>query len=299
MTIRPPKTTTQQASLVRPADADPHFPGLDRIGERFGAALRGVVAALGCRDTVFASTPVALSDLGTWRAGMEEPSAAVRFNLKPIKGTMLLTVPAGFVMQLVDLFFGGSGEINDKARDFSAAELRFLARMGEHCVPALADAWQSIQPIDPALAGVDSSLAVAAFGKDRDLIAVQAFKAATGPLKGHSLSCVYSVAALRPVSALCDDEKEDQVAADPIWRNRMTDAVMQVRLPLRSVFARPEMPLSQLLTLEVGAVIPICLPTSIPITVAGRHFATASVGESNGRAAIRIEKIQSGGLVYE
>ena len=284
---------------MRQTDSAPHFPGLDRIGDQFAAALRAVTAALGCADTLFASTPVSLTDVGTWRASIDRPSAAIRIQLKPIKGTMLLCVPAGFVMQLVDLFYGGSGELTSAERDFSTAELRFLTRFGEQCLPALTDAWASILPIMPIVVGVDPSATFATFGKERDLIAVQSFTVGGGPLKGHCLSCVYSVAALRPITALCEESEEDKIAIDPIWRNRMTDAVMQVRLPLRSVFARPELPLSQLLTLQVGAVIPICLPSSIPITVAGRHFAMASVGESNGRAAIKIEKIQSGGSVYE
>lgn len=299
MTIKPPKTEAQHASLVRQTEADPHFPGLERIGDQLAFGLRRVVAALGCADTIFAGAPVALTDLGTWRAGLTQPCAAIRIQLKPIKGSVLICVPAGFVMQLVDLFFGGSGDMPDGGRDFSAAEMRFLSRLGEQCLPAFADAWSSIQPVSPALVGVDPSIALTVFGKDRDLVAIQDFTASSGPLKGHCLTCVYSVAALRPITALAEVDEEERAAVDPVWRNRMTGAMMQVRLPLRSVFARPELPLSQLLTLQVGAVIPICLPTSIPITVAGRHFAMASVGESNGRAAIRIEKIQSGGSVYE
>jgi hypothetical protein len=35
------------------------------------------------------------------------------------------------------------------------------------------------------------------------------------------------------------------------------------------------------------------------VTVAGRLFAHASVGDSNGRTAIKIERIEEGSIVYE
>jgi flagellar motor switch protein FliM len=242
-----------------------------------------------------------MTDFGSWRASQAETVAAIRIQPKPMKGSMLVCVPATVVMQLVDMFFGGSGEHGKADRDFSGAELRFLERFGEQCLSAIARAWQAIQPIVPVLAGVDPKLQSMSFGKDKDLVAVQPFTIKSGPLKGNVLHCVYTVAALRPIHALSEasDADQDAIVIDPVWRNRMSDAVLQVRLPLRSVFARPELPFSRLMTLQVGEVIPICLPTSIPITVAGRHFAMASVGEANGRAAIKIEKIQSGGPVYE
>jgi flagellar motor switch protein FliM len=300
MTTKPKTTKAQQVSLVRQPDAEPRFPGLDRIGDQLVIGLRDCVASLGCAEISFARGPVVLTDFGSWRAS-QAAAAAIRLQLKPVKGSMLVSVPAAFIMQLVDMFFGGSGEHAEPNRDFSGAEQRFLERFGEQSLAAIACAWQAIQPVVPMLVGVESNLQSMMFCKDKDLVVVQPFTIKSGPLKGNVLHTVYTVAALRPIAALSDacDADQDVIAVDPVWRSQMSDAVLQVRLPLRSVFARPELPFSKLLTLQVGEVIPICLPTSIPITVAGRHFAMASVGEANGRAAIKIEKIQSGGPVYE
>ena len=53
------------------------------------------------------------------------------------------------------------------------------------------------------------------------------------------------------------------------------------------------------LTLQPGDIIPVCLPNLVPVTVAGRVFARGSVGESNGRTAIKIERIEEGSASYE
>jgi flagellar motor switch protein FliM len=52
--------------------------------------------------------------------------------------------------------------------------------------------------------------------------------------------------------------------------------------------------LVKLLGLEVGDIIPLTIPRNVPITVAGRNFATGSIGEANGNAAIMIEAIEKG-----
>ena len=49
---------------------------------------------------------------------------------------------------------------------------------------------------------------------------------------------------------------------------------------------------ADLLALRPGDVIPISLPQHIPLTVAGRLFAHGTLGEADGRAAIRISRIE-------
>ena len=74
----------------------------------------------------------------------------------------------------------------------------------------------------------------------------------------------------------------------------MNKALRDVRLPVRSVLARPEISLVKLLSLEVGDIIPLTMPRHVPVTVAGRSFAVGSIGEANGNAAIMIEHIEKG-----
>ena len=81
---------------------------------------------------------------------------------------------------------------------------------------------------------------------------------------------------------------------DPVWRGKLSDAVMHVQFPVRSIFARPELSAAKLVTLQAGDIIPVCLPSHLPVTVAGRLFAHGTVGEAGGRAAIRIKNIAQG-----
>jgi flagellar motor switch protein FliM len=287
-------------SLLRERDDAPGFPGLDRVGERLARALRDVIAAAGGDNATVTRGAAQLKSFAAWRGEQAAFGALCRYHLPPIKGAMLMAIPPALIIQMVDLFYGGTGEISSARCEFTAAESRYITRFGEQCLPLLAAAWADIATLNPMPAGIETDIANAKLGKDIDLVVIQPFAVHIGGGDPVTLACVYPVSALRPIAALSDaPQPESATSADPVWRDRLTEAVTEVRLPMRSIFARPELPLGQLLALKAGDVIPICLPSHIPVTVAGRLFAHGTVGESGGRAAIKIEKIEQGTTRYE
>jgi len=72
----------------------------------------------------------------------------------------------------------------------------------------------------------------------------------------------------------------------------MRAAAMRIRLPARTILAHSDISFQRLLTLAPGDILPLLLPTQIPLTVAGHVFAHGSLGEANGRTALLIEKME-------
>ena len=79
--------------------------------------------------------------------------------------------------------------------------------------------------------------------------------------------------------------------ADPTWRNGLTRAAMNVRLPIRSVLAEPTVSLALLMELKVGDVIPITVEPQVPVMVGGDRLGMGTVGAANGRAAIQLTQL--------
>ncbi len=69
---------------------------------------------------------------------------------------------------------------------------------------------------------------------------------------------------------------------------------MDVRFPVRTVLSRPDVALDRLLSLAPGDVIPVLLPAFVPLSVGGRVIGHGTIGEENGRAAIRLERMDGG-----
>ena len=232
MNRAPSKKAAAPATLTRSNDDVPVFPGLDPVGERFGRGLADLFASFGYGESVIRAGATQMTSVSDWQSARSVNDAILRFDMKPVKGPMFVSIPAKLVTQLVDMFFGGDGLVETLDHEFSPAEQRFLVRLGEQCLP------------------------------------------------------------LRPIEALRSlPESETAPATDAVWRDRLEQAVMQVRLPIRSVFARPELSLDKLLALKPGDIIPILMPRHVPVSISDRLFAHGSVGESNGRTAIKIESL--------
>lgn len=271
----------------------PDFPGLDRIGAKISRGLANAFAMAG------GSAKVTGGDIRTltfaeWKAGLEPAVAVARYRDRIIKGGLLLSVPSKIVASLVDIFYGGSGAIDPARLSFGAAEQRLFDRFSDKAVETMVAAWAEVDQLAPVF--VNSTFAVddVAFGKPDDLVVVQKFATTDSQAGEGCIEIVYLLAALRSIPGLQAFVDVAPEEADPAWRLRLLDAVLQSRLPVRTVIARPIVALSRLMSLAPGDFIPVTLPPRVPVTVAGRLLAHGTIGEANGRAAIKIDKLEQG-----
>ncbi|WP_174279820.1 FliM/FliN family flagellar motor switch protein, partial [Sphingomonas bacterium] len=102
---------------------------------------------------------------------------------------------------------------------------------------------------------------------------------------------LYPVAALKPHAATLTGKVLDKADADPAWRQGLTRSVMGVRFPVRSVLAEPVVPLSLLMSLKPGDVIPISVTPDVPVMVGRDRLGCGTVGAANGRAAIKLTSL--------
>ena len=106
---------------------------------------------------------------------------------------------------------------------------------------------------------------------------------------------VFPLAALRAVEPLMGTRlPADDDQKDPVWQARIARRMRDIRLPARTVLARPNLSLAELMQLKVGDVIPVTISRSLPLIVGNRIVARGSIGEQDGRAAFQIEKIVQG-----
>jgi flagellar motor switch protein FliM len=287
--------STESTSLIRGDGEAQVLPGLVPIGDRTARGIRTKVTEFCPFFPHIAPENAEWMTFAEWRARQFEISVTAKFKIRPLKGQMLIVIPIRLVSQLVDCFYGGDGSNANERAELSKAEICFVERMGDSLVDVIAAAWADVTALTPSLVGIETDMSQLAFLKDADQVIAQTLTLTGNPFGTVRIDCVYPAAALRSVKALSENRSgEEPNALDTIWRERMRDAMMQVSLPVRTIFARTELPLTRLLSLQTGDLIPICLPNRIPMTVGGLTFAEATVGESNGRASIRIEKLEQG-----
>ncbi|RYD89738.1 MAG: flagellar motor switch protein FliM, partial [Sphingomonadales bacterium] len=126
-------------------------------------------------------------------------------------------------------------------------------------------------------------------------VVMQSFTIKPGMSRSTRIEILYPLAMLQPIED--DIALRSQAGAggdDMDWKNKLFGALDNVALPVRSVLARPEMTVAQLLALKPGDVIPVTLSQTVPLLVGNRRFAEGTIGEQDGRAALMIENLNKG-----
>ena len=171
---KPVDATAKQAAdakaslLLRKAEDSYAFPVLDSVGNQFARSLRDLVRALGAPTVNVERAPAVQMRFADWCSEVA-PGLFWRYHAPPLKGPVLLAATRPLVLQLVDIFYGGKGQIAGEREDLTDAEERFAARLGRDMGMQLAAAWKS--GIEPELDAVTSDPAkLAAVRADDDLL---------------------------------------------------------------------------------------------------------------------------------
>jgi flagellar motor switch protein FliM len=267
---------------------------LQHLSARLARALRGVFEPLLRQECRAWAEPLAVQRFADYRTERGEGLIAwLPMALHPTGGTALCTLDGRFALELLDLFFGGTGAAPQPLpAEFSPAAEAMIGQLGQQLARPLAAAWEPLSPLGFVAGKVESNAAHLGQIDGEDAMIVTRFGISAGGAKPVFLDIVYPVAALKPHgTALTGKVVSRPVDPDPAWRTGLTRAAMGVRFPVRSVLAEPVVPLQLLMNLKPGDVIPISFGAEVPVMVGSDCLGHGTVGAANGQAAIRLTRL--------
>jgi flagellar motor switch protein FliM len=267
--------------------------GLERMGEKLARAIRPAIEPIARARVTIAAEPLEIRAFQDWQDEQPEFSALTLYRLRPLKGGMVIQIEANFIASLVEIFYGGvpGAAVNRKPGDFSASEELLLNRLLEKVSSILAAHWSEVTPIEVTVSGRETNVVHLPFLRGDETVVVQKFSIGAG-VQPTTISVLYPLAMLRPIEEKLEARVHDEdSAASDDWRWRLGEALAHVSLPVRTVLARPEVSVAELLALKPGDVIPITLPSRTPLLAGACRIADGVIGEQDGRAALMIEKV--------
>lgn len=287
-----------RASVLGAAKLNPFgdLNSVQHLSARLARNLRGVFEPLLRTEVRAWAEPLVVQRFADYRAERPDTLTAwLPLAMAPNAGAALMVLDGRFVLELLDLFFGGTGATpGELPTEFSPAAAALVARVGATVASQLAAAWEPLARISFVAGTVEASPALIGGLDADDAVIVTRFGMAPGTAKPIFLDLCYPVAAMKPHGqALTGKVVAKASEPDDQWRIALTRAAMDVRFPVRSVLAEPVVPLSLLMTLKAGDVIPIAFTNDVPVMVGTDRLGTGAVGTSNGRAAIRLTSLAS------
>ena len=267
--------------------------GLDKLGERMAKKLRALIEPYcGVRPNV---TPKPLDNtmFMMWDACVPSFVSLSIYRLLPIRGMVTLRIDAPLISQLVDRFYGGRGPGHAAEKfEFTPTELRLLTRLSSQIATAVVESWADIVKLEPLLVTRETGVAQAEImAADADIV-VQTFEIDFGGKEKYLIELVYPQDGLTSIEMPAGTRRAEEARGrDPIWQGQLSRRIEQVRLPVKTVLARPNLKMSELMALKPGDVIPIHIARHLPLLVGDRVYAHGTIGEQDGVAAFMIEKL--------
>jgi flagellar motor switch protein FliM len=270
---------TAPVSLVRATHQAPVFPGLDRAGRKLARGLADVFSRLLSSEATVSVSSVKI---------VEHPAVdgtELRNIRLSSRATVAIAVERQAIVRLVDIFYGGDGTVAGQPTKLSIAEDRFLTRIAAALCELLPAA---LGPLGLVTAELDDEHPLTASAE----AAVQTFTISWADRPPFSMECRFPRTMIDAVPALAAEATSSTPANEPKdWQARLTHSALGVGFPVRAVFAEPVLPLATLMRLQAGDIIPVSAPSEIGLMLCGRRLAGGQAGESNGRAAISIDRI--------
>ena len=136
--------------LLRKSESSYAFPVLDSVGNQFARSLRDLIRALGAATVQVERETTVQMRFADWCQAVS-PGLFWRYHAPPLKGPVLLAAARPLLLQLVDIFYGGKGQLAGEREELTDAEERFAARLGRDVGEQLAAAWGEVMGIAPQL----------------------------------------------------------------------------------------------------------------------------------------------------
>jgi flagellar motor switch protein FliM len=211
------------------------------------------------------------------------PAALVQeVSLAPLAGNAWLCIDTSVVSALVDVYFGGGGEIKemDQARKLSATELKVHGYFTDAMVEALQDCWSGVQAISAQVEGVVPMARLTRVKEGMVVLdAPVSFSLADGT---GTCRVVYPFSTLEPLSERLSRDERAKTVRNSVFSSALRREVLACDVELRGVLSETEMTVRKLLDLKTGDFIPLRDVENVLFKADQVPLFNAQIGKSNG-----------------
>jgi len=267
------------------------MPTLEMVNERFARHMRISLFNMMRRTAEVSINGIQMIKFGEYIHTLFVPTSLNMVRFRPLKGTALITMEARLVFILVDNFFGGDGRYHAKieGREFTPTERRIIQMLLKLIFEDYKEAWSPVMDVSFEYLDSEVNPSMANIVNPTEVVVISSFHIELDGGGGDfHVALPYSM--LEPIRELLDagvqSDKED---TDMRWSKALRDEIMDVAVNVNTKFLEVDLPLSQVMDLQAGDIIPIELPEHITVLIEDLPSFRAKLGRSRDNVALKIE----------
>ncbi len=262
------------------------LPTLEMIGEKFARQFRLELQQLLRYGIEVGAGGVQVLKFSEYVQTLFVPTSLTLAKIHPFVGAGLIVMDAKLVYRLVDRLFGGQGANMDAdARDFTPTEQRVIRRIQETLAKVYEDAWSEVMEVSVQPIGreINPGLLNQFSGDDVMMVSTFRMEMATG---GGELHIAIPYASLEPFKSVLDSRlKVDGEEVDRSWNQRLEVGLLHTDVTMKCEVATKQVPLKDLLRLQVGDVLEVDMPDLHSVEVNSVPIFQGKLVESRGSLA--------------
>ena len=271
------------------------MPTLEMVNERFARHMRISLFNMMRRTAEVSINGIQMIKFGEYVHTLFVPTSLNMVRFRPLKGTGLITMEARLVFILVDNFFGGDGRYHAKieGREFTPTERRIIQMLLKLIFEDYKEAWSPVMDVSFEYLDSEVNPSMANIVSPTEVVVISSFHIELDGGGGDfHVALPYSM--LEPIRELLDagvqSDKED---TDMRWSKALRDEILDVPVEISTKFLEVDIPLSKVMELEAGDIIPIEMPEHVTVLIEDLPSFRATLGKSRENVALQIkEKIK-------
>jgi flagellar motor switch protein FliM len=244
---------TAQSRIVRG-----RMPTLEIVNERFARLMRLSLLGLVRRSSELSVVGISTPKYADYVPGLSVPTSINLIRFNPLSGISLIVFEAKLVFALIDCYFGGSGRYAKiEGRDFTSTETQMIEMLMELVVSATQEAWEAVMPVKIELINREMNPDLANLVNPTELVVVSRFRIEIDGVGGE-IHITFPYSSLEPLKdTLRSGMQSNPAGREERWSQILCNELEDSEVELSASLGHARIPLSQLLDMRPGDVVPI------------------------------------------
>ncbi|MDH4390288.1 MAG: flagellar motor switch protein FliM [Aquabacterium sp.] len=270
------------------------MPTLELIHERFARTARlTLYNMVRCAVEVDVKLPE-IKPYAAFVNGFPERTNINLVNIRPLRGVGCWIIDPQVVYITIDNMFGGEGKLPPKisSKEYTAIELRIIRRLVDSLLAEYEKAWKPAFEIHFDFLRQETSFQFARITDNEEMVLHCGFTVDINGRQGSVDLCI-PFWVLEPIKTLLFSQMQTfQADEDSTWSDNLRSELQSAQVQLVAVLARRNSTLGEVLSFNVGDLLPIELQDPVTVLVDGLPMIKGAYGVRNGRYAVKVGEIE-------
>ena len=209
--------------------------------------------------------------------------------------TVIVQISNAITYTMIDRLLGGKGEYRDTNRDFTEIEITIMNDVMRSFAGLLKEPWMTHIDLDPKLIGIETNSRVVQTIGHEDTVIIVALEVEINGVKSIISVCIPAInldeIMQRFIPRYTGSKRKTDAAREAERRDTIMSGINSTDLTIKAVLGEINLDLYEVLTLQVGDVIPLGknINTNITVKIGNRVWCDGKLGTYNNKKAIMIE----------